>query len=812
MLTNSRMDNNNFKITQPLKFNEIFGAETFKEKFSRKKLKYMLLNWDVYEKVCIDYDNGTDEDDYNPKVILDRYLDKAKGADFVFTKYNKSSNSKKYGRWFADGSLSIQNMPRKIRHTICKGLWIDLDFINCHPVVLEALCNHYEIECPYLHQYNTQRDELLQEIMQVEGCTRDEAKRKVLSTLNGKNISINVSWWGLMKNEFRSIANCLSSKKEYEKLHKIVKTYKKYNIEASTMNAILCYFENMCLENLFMFLKNKKAIGDFVCVLIFDGLQIEDTEYNRKLLTPELLKEASEYILSTTGFKLDVVIKELDEAIELPEDFDKTFNDTFVIEPNDDKTAAEYAVMRYGNILKKCKNRIFVKHNNVWVDNDKHINNILKNMISNLDIRKASLNGTLVYSRCEASVEKCIRFVKSDDSYIDDNFANQLFMSNIYYLAFNNGIYSFKDKKLYKYEDLPNVYFTKKITRDYVPFSQKYSVDGKVISLEDCKKLVYDKIIDPILPDKAQQKYFLMCLARALAGCFADKKWYVGQGARDCGKGVLTGLLELAFQDFVGTFKCDNFLCQRVSGGDIAKKLSWLIPLELCRLAMSSEIKVSDGTKADNVKIDGTMIKSFAGGGDRQEARQNHKDERHFKMQPTMFIFCNELPDIDPIDTKETMEGFIFKSKFMTKEQIDELGPDRPKFFKLKDDSIKEWCNYDYVIDAFTHIILEHYEDVRPPMPKEIVEDSLVSKGDEVKSLEVVISKTFRYSNDGEDKLPISKIVEILSNRGVKCITTKKINTTFKSLQIGKYGQYRFDTGKAYGYAFIKEVPQKEED
>jgi hypothetical protein len=81
-----------------------------------------------------------------------------------------------------------------------------------------------------------------------------------------------------------------------------------------------------------------------------------------------------------------------------------------------------------------------------------------------------------------------------------------------------------------------------------------------------------------------------------------------------------------------------------------------------------------------------------------------------------------------------------------------------------------------------------------------------------VKSLEVVISKTFTYSNDGEDKLTMSKIVEILADRGVKCITIKKINTTFKSLQIGKYGQYRFDTGKAYGYAFIEEIQKKEKD
>ncbi len=109
-------------------------------------------------------------------------------------------------------------------------------------------------------------------------------------------------------------------------------------------------------------------------------------------------------------------------------------------------------------------------------------------------------------------------------------------MSNLYYLAFNNGIYSFKDKKLYRYEDLPDVCFTKKISRDYVDGTKKYMVDGEVQDLDYCKQFVYDRIINPILPDKVQQKYFLMCLARALSGCYTDKKWFVGQGARDCGK------------------------------------------------------------------------------------------------------------------------------------------------------------------------------------------------------------------------------------------------------------------------------------
>ncbi len=235
-----------FKIDKPMKFAEIFGNEFMTEHFNRKALKYMLLNWNVYESQCIKFDNG-EEHKQNKKQILESYLDASMGTDLVQVKYKKSTISKKYGRWFAEGSLSIQNMPRKVRHTICKGLWIDLDFKNCHPVIVEQLCVHYGIDCPLLRKFNTDRDDLLNEIMGVLGCDRDTAKKSILRVLNGSELDVHVPWWSILKNEFKFIANFLSSRKEYEIFYKIVKTNKEENIEASTMNMILCYFENKCL-------------------------------------------------------------------------------------------------------------------------------------------------------------------------------------------------------------------------------------------------------------------------------------------------------------------------------------------------------------------------------------------------------------------------------------------------------------------------------------------------------------------------------------------------------------------------------------
>jgi hypothetical protein len=201
------------------------------------------------------------------------------------------------------------------------------------------------------------------------------------------------------------------------------------------------------------------------------------------------------------------------------------------------------------------------------------------------------------------------------------------------------------------------------------------------------------------------------------------------------------------------------------------------------------------------------MIKSFASGGDKQQARKNYKDEMSFKLQCMMFIFCNELPDVEPAVAKDTMDAFIFKSKFVSKADMDELGEDRPAFFKLKDENIKEWCNNEYVLDAFTSIIFDHYESVRPSMSKDMRDDTNITKGDESKSLEVAFCKIFQYSPIETDKLSMTEIVEILNTRGVQCMTSRKIVSTLMAMQIGKHAQYSFSGVKQYGFAFIKEKP-----
>ena len=62
-----------------------------------------------------------------------------------------------YANGLNDGRLygrkGMQTCPRKIRHTLCKDIYDDLDFVNSHPTILEWYCKQHNIVCDNLSRY-----------------------------------------------------------------------------------------------------------------------------------------------------------------------------------------------------------------------------------------------------------------------------------------------------------------------------------------------------------------------------------------------------------------------------------------------------------------------------------------------------------------------------------------------------------------------------------------------------------------------------------------------------------------------------------
>ena len=409
------------------------------------------------------------------------------------------------------------------------------------------------------------------------------------------------------------------------------------------------------------------------------------------------------------------------------------------------------------------------------------------------------------YSTMAKSCMNMLQFVEPQE---DPDFIDKLWSSNLQKLCFRNGYYDFKTGALKEYDN--DTHTCVKINRDY-----------EAPTPENIQE-VYDKILDPIFnKDKDLMECWLNYVARGLAGHVEDKNWGVGIGERDCGKGVLVGMLENSFGEYCRSTNSENFL-YKSAGSDSAKALSWLVPFEFKRLLLTNEITIGEKTK-----INGNILKKLSSGGDRIEARVNHKDEINFKIQARVCMFCNDLPPIEPADAKETSYMFRYPSKFLAKED-DRLGKPvlRPKFtqnsldeieyvvdangekvmenvcnFYEKNDEIKEWSRRPEIVSAFIQILFDSYGG------KKNLSNSMKEEMDDFKEEEKEEDRFIALFNfvgddtwDDKDKdwVSIPQITFLLKKAGI-------------NLSAQKYKNYLTPKGSAKGKR-LNEVSGKREN
>ncbi len=79
--------------------------------------------------------------------------------------------------------------------------------------------------------------------------------------------------------------------------------------------------------------------------------------------------------------------------------------------------------------------------------------------------------------------------------------------NNKYYLQYSDGIYSFKDKILYSYDELSNIHFSYKINRTFHKFNKKimmiewiellFHLSGFILLEFYAKCLIYNEVGNP---------------------------------------------------------------------------------------------------------------------------------------------------------------------------------------------------------------------------------------------------------------------------------------------------------------------------
>ena len=283
----------------------------FVEKFSQHRLNYLLQNKEKFQ--CRIYEAG-----YNPFDTATKMLEKSTNGQ-IKVDYHQSGG-RNFGRFFAAGGVSLQYICREIRHTIASEYYVDLDMVNAHPVILRFICQQHDIDCERLNSYIENREQYIEDVINENKThSREDVKRIFLSLINGgagdyNSLTKPTRFLRRFKIEVTSILEELCSL--YPKEYDIRKKSNPSNPMGSTVNAIMCDYENKILQCVLKFYQDKGIIKEN-CVLCFDGIMIPK---NAKIM--ELIPECEQYVLEKTKIVVSLKIKPMDEGFDIPNDID----------------------------------------------------------------------------------------------------------------------------------------------------------------------------------------------------------------------------------------------------------------------------------------------------------------------------------------------------------------------------------------------------------------------------------------------------------------------------------------------------------
>ena len=218
------------------------------------------------------------------------------------------------------GQNSIQGIRKDVRGFLTQGLTTDIDMANCHPVILYELCLKHEFECPNLKDYINNREIKLKAIMECDNISREQAKKKVLTSTNS-NKRIN-STCEFMKNYDKEMA-ALHKKFLEKECYAYVKDYAKDegNFEGSFINHILCINE----EHILKVMRDYCQFNDIkIHSLFFDGLMVCGN------INQSTLEAMEKYIAEHSDFKMiKLAIKKPEYDFNMPDDFIPTQRDSY---------------------------------------------------------------------------------------------------------------------------------------------------------------------------------------------------------------------------------------------------------------------------------------------------------------------------------------------------------------------------------------------------------------------------------------------------------------------------------------------------
>ena len=712
----------------------------------------------------------------NEKQQLTSYLNKNdKKHNAIKVIYKKPRH--KYGRVFPDKSLGLTSLSKKIRNTLIKDKYIDIDLSNAQPKIIYNICKSNNIECSNIEKYIFHRDKVLNDVMETYGVSRNDAKNLFIRMaffgtffgwLTDSKLDTNLQptqFINEFKNDLVYIANIIKQNNSelFETCRKQKENKKEPNVIGSMFSLYLQDYETRIMECVIDWISNNTSIMNHegsnfkIATYEYDGIKLLKDNVEQYGGVELLIDNLQNVILNQLGFEMTFEVKPIDKFFEVE-------YEPYIPPLTKNKKTTRLEIEEISNKQKMddLKKTIVLQQEYIKNMDDPFIpadeENINKLNVANNDkdcalIVIKLLGDRLIYTNN-------IIFYKKDNIWTNDTLVIEssliTFIMNtpIHTMTFNGLKASYNNLSQVK-PVINTIFAFICLNNDATIYNKFHSTtkgrlcfkDGVLCALTNkfylwneidfeyyttiCINREFNQylkhpdfglmntIIDTIFkPFTKNFELFLQFISRALMGHIEDKNWATYVGNRDCGKGVIYELLENACGKYVGSFKLENILVQRDGNGkETARDLYWLMDLEFIRLAVSQETPPDP----EKYKISSALQKKICSGGDTLIARRNYdKRDTYFKTDATLLSVGNHNLECSTNDCNEHRFQFYSVVQFKKQTQIDELKKHKlpenvlEERFRTIDNTLKNCCQSEEWANAFILILMNYY--IREPL------------------------------------------------------------------------------------------------
>lgn len=548
------------------------------------------------------------------------------------------------GRFIAQDT-SPQTLPTWVRRFACYRYNWEVDQVNSCATIMwwMAWTTKTEQGCPALRQYVQDREAVLQQVMDRHKLEYKEAKERITSILMGKYheemLPIEDDLWHQCDVVMNAVLRHPEFKRERDKYADKILTERQMfsrlvlGKEREIMECVLRTldengYEASALIHDAVLIRRKDPLGPLDLARGLEGIPEEDLFPHTRLLELDIASRCGLHMKMACK-SLRPTQEDITRLLALPRD---------CFTPHD---AALEAYFHCAPFLRHAAEGIVMYDHfeNIWVLSEE----------AQLRSTMHQLFGPIAHrlTARAAPGKKSTHFLKETNAARnmlrslcavvpeDKDWKNRALLNGRGYLCFRNGYYDFQ-QKLFIEGPCPEMEFLVGVSDNF-----------RVPSVEEVE-MARDFMAAPY-SNMDVFKYYMIALARGLAGEVSAKQGYICIGPSNSGKSTVTGALVYAFQGAVGTFDPSN-LCNVGGDGDRAKNMGWIVPLEFLRCALGNEIDMyTRGGKQQ--KINNIQWKVIISGGlDDVPQRLLYKDATSTKINATFFIHANDVPPFSSVD------------------------------------------------------------------------------------------------------------------------------------------------------------------